>query len=201
MTIVKNVKTISLLMTVFISIAQADIITFPSNKIGTILDASKIAFGGNGCSQASVRITSINDKAAILSHGNLSGSLEGSNLVRKNCTVRIPISVQEGYQVALQAASSGKVELGDNDTLTTNRELFVASSTGKVQTRVYEGELNQRLQLLEQPESKLSFTNCGEDSILAMNLSALLRGNGRALKDSSFSLNKTVFRLIVRKCK
>jgi hypothetical protein len=142
-----------------------------------------------------------NGKAIMISHPDFAGSSESSSLVRKVCTVRIPIVVEEGYQVALQAVSNGRIDLSEPGSLTTRRELFVAATSGAIHTKVYEGDLSQRLQVSKSPESELSFSSCGENAILAMNLSAILRSSNRFAQDSSFSLATTRLNLVVRKCR
>ena len=203
MGIFRNAKSITLSLIIFgatASVASADIITFPSNQAETSLDASQIVAAGSGCPQGTVNISSINSKVAVISHLELAGSIEDGNLIRKTCKVRVPVKGESGFQVALQATSSGRIELGDQDTISINRELFVAGSSGEVQTIAYQGELSRRLKVTELAESKLSFSACGADSILAMNLSAMLRAHGQSLIASHFNLNKTVIKLIVRKC-
>ncbi|MBY0414187.1 MAG: DUF4360 domain-containing protein [Bdellovibrionales bacterium] len=200
-----QVRITSMLMAIvgftFLSAAQADIITFPTEGSEPEISVSQVAFAGAGCPQDSSRALIIGSKAVLLSHPGFAGSLSEGNLVRKNCSVRIPVAGVEGYQVALQAQNPGRIDLGEQDKLTVNRELFVAGSTGEVQSKVFTGKVTQRIQIASLAESKLRFSNCGESAILAMNFSALLRASGRALKDSSFGFDKTRLNLVVRKCK
>jgi hypothetical protein len=199
-----KVSITSLVMVVYgtfiFSSAKADVIAFPTPGSGAQIVITDIAFAGNGCPQESSHVDVFNGKAIMLSHSDFSGSSSDSRLVRKSCTVRIPVEIEDGYQVALQAVSIGRVDLNEGDTLTTRRELFVTSSTGEVQSRVYEGNLSQKLQISKQATSDLSFTSCGGSAILAMNLSAILKSSSSSFQDSSFSLASTRLNLVVRKC-
>lgn len=198
-----KVKATSLLMTVLGAMmitANADVISFPPGA-GAQIVITDIAFAGNGCSQDNSSVDVFNNKAIMLTHPDFEGSSGSSSLVRKVCTLRIPVVIEEGYQVALQAVSYGRVDLSEQDALTTRRELFIAGSTGVVKSKVFEGDLNQRLLISKSSESELSFSSCGGSATLAMNLSAILKSNSRFAQDSSFSLATTRLNLVVRKCK
>lgn len=199
-----KIKMTSLFMTlmgatIFQSL-QAQVILLPIEENGADINVSKIAFAGNGCLPTASRLSQLNRKMVVLTHNGFEGSLANGSLIRKACTVRIPVTVQPGYQVALQAFTMGKAELAANETLTTTRELFVAGLSSEIQNTVFEGELEDRILVAPQAESELQFTPCGKSSVLAMNLSARLKANSGSFREGNFSLNKTRLSIVTRKC-
>ena len=190
---------LSVVSAAVMSVANADIISFPTAGSQAEISFNEVSFAGNGCSQENTQVASFNGKAIILIHPDFSGSTSESRLVRKSCTVRIPIAMEEGYQVALQATSGGRADISEGTSLTTRRELFLAGSAGEVISKEYSDVQNSRITVSKQQTSKLSFSKCGGTAILAMNLSAVLKGSSSSY-ESNFNLDNTRLNLVVRKC-
>lgn len=190
---------LSVISSAFLTVANADVISFPTPGSQAEIVFHDVSFAGNGCSQENTQVASFNGKAIILVHPDFSGSTSESRLVRKSCSVRIPINMEEGYQVALQATSAGRASISEGVSLSTRRELFLAGGSGEIFSRDYVGEQNSKITVSKQQTSKLQFSKCGGSAILAMNLSAVLKGSS-ASYESNFRLDNTRLNLVVRKC-
>jgi Domain of unknown function (DUF4360) len=202
MTISKSIKVFSVLMTMILSSANAGIILSGDQENEPRLDLSKVGIGGNGCAKNTVETAISSDgETIILYHPELSGNLEDSNLLRKSCSVRIPVVVPEGYKVALQAVNFGEGFVERGDTLTVRRELFAVQAPGEVYSKAYNGLRYADISVDEEATSNLVFSGCGMDTTLAMNLSVLLKGNGENSASTGFYMDSTFLKLVIRKCK
>jgi hypothetical protein len=173
-----------------------------------VIDEDKITrgepvLGGNGCSidgdvNTIIEFDSENSKYEITPR-KYSLSSSDSSLDRKNCTLAIPYQVPKGRRLVItQVDMNAIVDLKSGASLRMAQEFFYAGGTGKLVDRVISAGRNsvKGRALLRSANNESS--PCGEDFILRLNTSALLKSTERR---SSANVDSISVYVKVEKCK
>lgn len=159
-----------------------------------------ITAGGSGCVNSNIRV-SVGTAAINVAYPEFNVQPDDkSALARVTCSLAIPVSVPEGFQLVASAASSGLSRLQGADRANLSQELFLAGSRGVPQAanltssnRLFTlGKLNAAATLVK--------SACGHDAILRLNVSATVRKTA-VTSQSKLAINKSTVAFKLVPCK
>ena len=170
-----------------------------------ILGQPEIA--GTGCQESTIHITP-DGKGVEIDFEQLTVKAGGGHksLARVNCLAAVPISVPNGYKVAvLPATFKGKHLLQKGATLKAKTETFLAGQTGMETSVELLGKDRGTFTLGTKEFKQASLSKCGGDATLRLNLRLFLKSTNKeqtsagkitGLKEGQ----KSVFNLKFIKC-
>jgi hypothetical protein len=148
------------------------------------LEIGNIVYGGNGCPKGSAEVYLNDDQSEMfIRFKNYSAEAGGklSSLARKSCNFAIPLHIPQGISVSLLSFDYlGHLSLPKKATAQFSAEYFFAGVTGVKASKTFTGRtegdfLIQNQVVLEET----SWSKCGEDTILRLNSSLLVKSNRR----------------------
>jgi hypothetical protein len=160
------------------------------------LGLGQIATGGNGCPNGSVTVRE-SDRGLTLYYSNdmTAGQDWEKRIERISCNVRLPINVPAGLRLVTESRTQGFAWV-EGDEVKVREELFLVGSRGEVVER----KLSTGDFTLEAPEHGHLRSGCGQDVILAANLSATVLKKSGSLTDSFVAVDKTVIKIKFERC-
>ncbi|HND84413.1 MAG TPA: DUF4360 domain-containing protein [Pseudobdellovibrionaceae bacterium] len=143
-------------------------------------------YGGTGCPAGSLSGEVSRDGSEIfIQFGSFiveSGRSSRHRIDRGSCSFTIPITVPEGYSVALLAQSDFSVNVERGASVQRDVEIFYAGARFENQSKIFRGPLSQDLQeVYPEPEAGVVWTPCGKSVNLRMNMSLLTQGSASAV--------------------
>lgn len=157
----------------------------------------EIAYGGSGCPAQSASLNLQGDLATIeLSEMYVeAGSRSGRRIDRKACSLAVPVMQIEGLQVGLLMSAHGRGYLRKG-MIDVSEEVFFSGELGPKfhQNLTTHGHHNIQVGSPDLDESEVNWSECGKSTILRMNLSLLVSGEGSA------SIEQLPFRIVTREC-
>lgn len=170
-----------------------------------------ISYGGTGCKAGTAELTATlaGELSLQLSDFRLKSS-KTRRLDRKTCSLALPIEIPAGFTAALVAAPEGNMDLDRGTTLNFRQENFLAGSQGSVLSKTFSGpkgryfSANDFAMPIPMPEYSNSlqdeptWTACGDQAILRVNLSAMTRSTGSGL--ATAEVDTIRMKLLLRPC-
>ena len=169
--------------------------TSPSEVLPSI--ASEPVLAGSGCAAGSAKVE--------FQAGQSSFTLTLQPMTLKQgritCNLAIPVTVPNGYQVALLPLRFTGTLQGNGAELTLHRTYFTAGDIGTPQINTLTAK-DSPFTVADSFADEQQWAKCGEDVNLRVNMSAMLQGNGQGTitLNSTDPDNPTVFKLNYRKC-
>lgn len=184
----------TVLVSLFISalsvMAQAQ-----TSQIGAIVAA------GSGCQGGNIK-TSVRAGTISVAYPDFEIQYAtGSAIQRQTCSLAIPVSVPQGFQLVAVAASSGLARLEKNDSALISHELFTAGARGVNQqlTAKSSSKLYTIGKISSSSEGVVK-SACGQSTNLRLNISIVSRKTDEA-SQSKISLSKSQIALKLVRCK
>jgi len=143
-----------------------------------------IKYGGTGCPQGTLTESiAQNGRVLILTPDNFSvesSTDRGKSMDRRSCNLSIPIQVPEYMQVALSTVISGSGSKSEDGSLRISQTLFnlkeAPVSNVHLEKELVSGE--QSLHLNSRFDGGLTWSDCGQGTVLRTNM--ILAANGNA---------------------
>lgn len=169
-------------------------------------------YGGTGCPAGSASVTLSPDEQAISllfdSYVAEAGRTTGRTVDRKSCNITIPVSVPQGYSVAVfQVDYRGYNFLpGGGARARFDVEYFWAGSRGPRVSRTFMGPMNDNYTLTDNLVAQtLVWTPCGASVNLRINSSMMAQSNSRmdqtiATVDSADVSSGLIYHIQWRRC-
>lgn len=174
-----------LTMLVLSTVAQAQ-----TSQIGAI------TAGGSGCVGSNIK-TSFSQGALTIAYPQFQIQPTGRIIDRVNCSLAIPVAVPAGFQLVASAASSGLARLQGKDSVKVTQELFTAGTVGKQQILALTSASKLFTVGKLGAADALAKSACGQQTILRLNLNALIRKTSDASPSSlGVSKSQITFRLV-----
>lgn len=132
-------------------------------------------YGGTGCPVALVPQLSISKGVLTVRYnGFVLEDVAQSAVGRKNCSIRLPMHIADGYRVAVQNVEfRGILRLPTQTSLQINSEVgFVGSDSIKLSQTFDRAQNTQNIRLRGEASNPVS-TNCGANAMLALNTNVL----------------------------
>jgi hypothetical protein len=174
-----KLKTTTALMATTLAILTA--VSIQANAQG--LRLGQPAYGGTGCpaGSASVNLSPDETELSILfdSYVVEAGGTSGRRVDRKSCNVSIPVSVPQGYSVAIfQVDYRGFNLVPRGGMARFDAEYFWAGARGPRQTRMFAGPIQDNYTLSDMlVATTLVWTPCGASVNLRANTSMMVQTN------------------------
>jgi len=161
-------------------------------------------YGGSGCPGGSAEISS------GLDGGSLKVDFEGyvaeadgnHKLDRKACSVAIPVRVPEGYSISIAPARlNGFALVPSGASAQLSVESFLAGGEGERTAREFGGGFTGRFRITSDlPEGPERWSECGQDTILRVNLSVIARAGDQDRRTLVIMDAALIHNLKIRRC-
>ncbi|MBL6988361.1 MAG: DUF4360 domain-containing protein [Bacteriovoracaceae bacterium] len=143
------------------------------------------SYGGTGCPAGTASIGMSADGTVGIYTDEFTveaGGASGRSIGRKSCNIAFPISVPQGFSVAMSnLALNGYVSLPSRATARLTAEMFFAGSRGPRFTKNYRGPYDGDLNLNTSiTPSALQWSRCGQDANMRANVSMMVRNQNRS---------------------
>lgn len=146
------------------------------------IEIGQISHGGNGCPQGSADVFLSPDNTEMLVHFHNYEAIAGgvqSSLARKACNMAIPLHIPEGLSVSLVKVDFyGEVSLPKKAEVTFNAETFFVGEKGVKISQTLVGRKSGQV-IFPNDLVLETWSKCGEDTILRLNTSLLVKSNKR----------------------
>lgn len=169
-------------------------------------------YGGTGCPAGSASVTLSPDEKALSllfdSYVAEAGNTTGRTVDRKSCNITIPVSVPQGFSVAVFRVDYRGYNFlpGNGARSRFDVEYFWAGSRGPRMSRTFMGPMNDNYTLTDNLVAQtLVWTPCGASVNLRINSSMMAQSNSRmdqtiATVDSADVSSGLVYHLQWRRC-
>jgi len=163
----------------------ASALLFTTQAMATDLVIGEPAYGGTGCPAGTASITLSPDQQALSilfdQYVVEAGFNVGKRVDRKSCNVAIPVTVPQGYSIAIfQMDYRGFNSLPYGASSQFNIEYFFAGSRGPRYSKRFVGNINQDFIITNNLIAEsLVWTPCGAPVTLRANTSMMVQTNGR----------------------
>ncbi|MDG0815250.1 DUF4360 domain-containing protein [Bdellovibrio svalbardensis] len=175
------------------------------------LRLGQAAYGGTGCPAGSASVTVSPDQSSLSilfdSYVTEAGNTTGKTIDRKSCNISIPVTVPNGYSVAVfQVDYRGFTAVPRGAQARFDAEYFWAGSRGFRVSRVFAGPYNDNYTVSDGLlATTMVWTPCGASVNLRANTSMMAQTNSRreqtlATVDSADISSGLVYHLQWRRC-
>lgn len=186
--------------------AAAAVPLIDSENLEKVLDIKKLVVNGTGCPQDQlqtfVKFDSERNQIVIAPRSmNLNvGGTVGRKSDRKSCQLAIPMKAPAQYRLIVsQLDMSSVLNLNKNTSATLKFEVFSSGQANQVFSKVYQAKQTGLSGRALIRENQILATECGVDSNLRLNSSAVLT-TAAVDKNSQVSVDEIVLSLKVEKC-
>lgn len=168
------------------------------------------AYGGTGCPAGSASVTVSPDASSlsILFDNYVAEAGSGRSMDRKSCNISVPVSVPNGYSVAvIQVDYRGFNFVPRGGMSRFDAEYFWAGARGPRISRTFMGPVNDSYTISDGLiASTMVWTPCGADVNLRVNTSMMAKSNARgeqtlATVDSADISSGLIYHLQWRRCR
>ncbi len=175
------------------------------------LRLGQAAYGGTGCPAGTASVTVSPDQSALSilfdSYVAEAGNTTGKTIDRKSCNISIPVTVPNGYSVAVfQVDYRGFTAVPRGAQVRFDAEYFWAGSTGFRVSRQFAGPYNDNYTVSDGLlATTMVWTPCGASVNLRANTSMMAQTNSRreqtlATVDSADISSGLIYHLQWRRC-
>ncbi|MBY0555091.1 DUF4360 domain-containing protein [bacterium] len=173
----------------------------PGGSLSSAVQLGQIGYGGTGCTPASTSVSAEGDLVVALLDGFVVEGKRDALFDRKNCNLRIPLSIAQGYQVIVRGVElQGSYSAGISDVLTLDHGVSIVGAV-RVKPTSLKLRGSNSLQTRTSLNSKeWAVSKCGATSaMLAVSMTGLLRQTQTDM-NSYLSLESAQLRIEVRRC-
>ncbi|MFM6928861.1 MAG: DUF4360 domain-containing protein [Bdellovibrio sp.] len=176
------------------------------------LQLGQPSYGGTGCPAGSASVTLSPDSSAISmlfdSYVTEAGNTTGRRVDRKSCNITVPVSVPNGYSVAVfQVDYRGFNLIPRGASNRFDVEYFWAGSQGPRVSRMFTGPQNDNFNITDNLVAQtLVWSPCGQSVNLRVNSSMMAQSNARmeqtmGIVDSADVSSGLIYHLQFRRCR
>ena len=164
-----------------------------------------ISAGGTGCPAGSysAQISPDGRSLSLIFDEYVARADNGRHIDRKSCGIAIPISVPEGYSVAIATVGlEGWASLSSHARAVVSLETFFSGSRGPHVTKTLRGPFDRSFEINDElVSSAVVWSPCGQDVILRAQSSLVVYGDGESDAIAGIdSLSPALFHLRWRRC-
>ncbi len=176
---------------------------FSTTSYGNGLEFGTPVLGGTGCPEGSaIAVLSGNNEIVINFDHMIAEAGVNKPMDRKTCSIAIPVHIPQGLMIAFEGIKlQGSAFLPKKSNAIVKAELFFAGSRSAIISKTISGKKDTNIEFDSGISAKeLAWSACGSETIIRLNISALVSTNKR--KDMAIVAldNAVASRLVLRSC-